>query len=186
MNSAKPASMTLTQENRGYGFFSHACGSVFAMARIQLQVDAPANRLTLHTMLQAAGHTIVGSSPEVVITDAIDAVADAATRAPVLVLASATQIREAVAAMQRGAYGYIFLPLQPGEADLMVRRALGANALPHDTDSRPLSDVESDHILEVVRQCKGNRAKAARLLGVGRNTLWRKLKQIDARRASMQ
>ncbi len=68
----------------------------------------------------------------------------------------------------------------------MVRRSLGANTGPMDTGSRPLNDVESDHILDVVRQCKGNRAKAARLLGVGRNTLWRKLKQIDARRANMQ
>ena len=156
------------------------------MARVQLQVEAPANRLTLHTLLQAAGHAIVDSSPEVVITDAIDAAVEVATRVPVLVLSSATQIREAVAAMQRGVYGYIFLPLQPGEADLMVRRSLGANTGPMDTGSRPLNDVESDHILDVVRQCKGNRAKAARLLGVGRNTLWRKLKQIDARRANLQ
>ncbi len=156
------------------------------MARIQLQVESPANRLTLHTLLQAAGHAIVDSSPEIVITDAIDAAVDVAARVPVLVLASATQVREAVAAMQRGVYGYIFLPLQPGEADLMVRRALGGDASPQNSDSRPLSDIESDHILDVVRQCKGNRAKAARLLGVGRNTLWRKLKQIDARRASIQ
>ncbi|MCC6153380.1 MAG: hypothetical protein IT367_06455 [Candidatus Hydrogenedentes bacterium] len=166
--------------------FASACGSVFAMARLQLQVNDAANRLTLHTLLQAAGHTIADTSPDAVITDAIDTAAETAKRVPVLVLASATQIREAVAAMQRGVYGYIFVPLQPGEADIMVRRALGRNAEPVDTDSRPLSDVESEHILDVVRQCKGNRAKAARLLGVGRNTLWRKLKQIDARRASMQ
>ena len=56
------------------------------MARIQLQVESPANRLTLHTLLQAAGHAIVDSSPEIVITDAIDAAVDVAARVPVLVL----------------------------------------------------------------------------------------------------
>jgi DNA-binding NtrC family response regulator len=152
------------------------------MARVQLQIDDPANRLTLHTLLQAAGHTLGDHAPEVLITDSIEVASERADTVPVLVLASASQIRDAVAAMQRGVYGYIFVPLQPGEADVMVRRALGAPAAPRNDDSRPLNEIEADHILDVLRQCKGNRAKAARVLGVGRNTLWRKLKEIELRR----
>lgn len=161
-------------------FPSH-CGSVMRMARVELQVDDPANRLTLQTMLQASGHAVVDAQAEVLITDTIETAPGLAGAIPVLVLAGATQVRDAVAAMQRGVYGYIFLPFQPGEADLMVRRALGSTAAPREIDSRPLDEVEAEHILDVVRQCKGNRAKAARLLGVGRNTLWRKLRAINAR-----
>ena len=154
------------------------------MARVQLHVVDPANRVTLHTLLQSAGHTIAEVDAEVVITDTFATAPDLALSSPVLVLASATQVRDAVAAMQCGVYGYIFLPFQPGEADVMVRRALGSNVAPRTADARPLNEVEADHILEVLRQCKGNRAKAARVLGVGRNTLWRKLKDIESRRAN--
>ena len=36
--------------------------------------------------------------------------------------------------------------------------------------------VERRHILSVVDACRGNHAEAARVLGIARNTLWRKLK----------
>jgi ActR/RegA family two-component response regulator len=39
----------------------------------------------------------------------------------------------------------------------------------------PLSEVELDHISRTVAHCGGNRTEAARLLGIGRNTLARKL-----------
>ena len=41
---------------------------------------------------------------------------------------------------------------------------------------RPLEDVEREHILRVVDHVDGNRTLAAKLLGIGRNTLTRKLK----------
>ena len=39
----------------------------------------------------------------------------------------------------------------------------------------PLAVVERRHILKVVDSCGGNQAEAARVLGIARNTLWRKL-----------
>ena len=39
----------------------------------------------------------------------------------------------------------------------------------------PLADVERRHILSVLAACGGNQAEAARVLGIARNTLWRKL-----------
>ena len=42
-------------------------------------------------------------------------------------------------------------------------------------------DVEREHILATLRECHGNQAKAADLLGIGRNTLWRKLKEYDVK-----
>lgn len=43
-----------------------------------------------------------------------------------------------------------------------------------------LRDVEQDHIRRVLSHCAGNRSEAARLLGIGRNTLLRKLKNEPA------
>jgi two-component system response regulator HydG len=41
---------------------------------------------------------------------------------------------------------------------------------------RTLAEVERDHVLGVLEVCGGNQAEAARALGIGRNTLWRKLR----------
>ena len=40
---------------------------------------------------------------------------------------------------------------------------------------RPLAEVEREHVLRVIEACGGSQTKAARVLGIGRNTLWRKL-----------
>jgi Nif-specific regulatory protein len=42
---------------------------------------------------------------------------------------------------------------------------------------RPLEEVERAHILRTLEAAEGNRSRAAELLGIGRNTLVRKLKQ---------
>jgi len=41
----------------------------------------------------------------------------------------------------------------------------------------PLAEVERDHIRKTLEACAGNRTEAARRLGIGRNTLTRKLKR---------
>ena len=46
---------------------------------------------------------------------------------------------------------------------------------------RTLAEVERDHLLRVLDACGGSQSEAARVLGVARNTLWRKLRAIDAR-----
>jgi DNA-binding protein Fis len=43
-----------------------------------------------------------------------------------------------------------------------------------------LACVEKAVILNALAQCKGNKNAAARLLGIGKTTLFRKLKEIDS------
>jgi transcriptional regulator of acetoin/glycerol metabolism len=45
---------------------------------------------------------------------------------------------------------------------------------------RSLADVERAHVLSVLDACEGNQAEAAKALGIGRNTLWRKLRGYAA------
>ena len=40
------------------------------------------------------------------------------------------------------------------------------------------ADAEREHILSVLRVTEGNRIQAARILGISRKTLWKKLKQL--------
>jgi len=48
--------------------------------------------------------------------------------------------------------------------------------------SQPLDAVreraEREHILSVLQQTRGNKAQAAKILGVSRKTLWKKLKHL--------
>jgi transcriptional regulator with GAF, ATPase, and Fis domain len=45
---------------------------------------------------------------------------------------------------------------------------------------RPASDLEPSRIQAVLAQCGGNRAEAARRLGISRVTLWKRLKRMGA------
>ena len=44
---------------------------------------------------------------------------------------------------------------------------------------RLLAEVERDHILQTLESVGGNRSRAAALLGIGRNTLARKLREYS-------
>jgi transcriptional regulator of acetoin/glycerol metabolism len=43
---------------------------------------------------------------------------------------------------------------------------------------RRLADIEREHIIRTLRAVKGNKAAAARVLGLNRKTLYRKLTQL--------
>src|SRR5690606_14803117 len=45
---------------------------------------------------------------------------------------------------------------------------------------RSLAEVEREHILHVLDACGGSQAEAARVLGIARNTLWRKLREYGS------
>lgn len=151
------------------------------MARVRLEVDDPALRLTLKAMLENEGHIVGPGDAEVCICDSALAAVAAARTTTTLLLTNAMGVAEAVAAMRKGVLGYIHFPLVPGEAALMVQRALSGPETLARAAATPqrLDAVERAHIEAVLRQCKHNQAEAARVLGIGRNTLWRKLKQYS-------
>jgi len=158
------------------------------MALIGFHIEDPAIRMTLKLMLEAEGHTIVDGdrgAPLLITDDLHWAVGHVSAAEAVLVLSPAEHLSAAVQTMRQGVFGYIFLPFLPGEAGLMVQRALARSAgAPSRADEttgtiRSLESVEAAHILDTLRRCKNNQARAARLLGIGRNTLWRKLKKIQ-------
>jgi DNA-binding NtrC family response regulator len=53
-----------------------------------------------------------------------------------------------------------------------------ARALPEQSLGKVREQAEREHILAVLQQTDGNRARAARILGVSRKTLWKKLKHL--------
>ena len=60
----------------------------------------------------------------------------------------------------------------PDEVARPRARATGPAAL------RPLADVEREHVHRVLASCGGRLGDAARILGIGRTTLWRKLRTL--------
>ena len=159
------------------------------MPIVTIDISDILNRITLRALLESAGHTTQFEDTEpkhsdVYISDNYIKAVQKAKVCPTLLLTTFGNVPQAVKAMEEGVFGYILLPFQPGEAPLMVRRALestfspGNNTSPHEAALLTHTEIEQRHILQVLRACNNNQARAARLLGIGRNTLWRKLRQI--------
>jgi DNA-binding NtrC family response regulator len=147
------------------------------MARVRLLVTDPATRYTLQALLERDGHSITQEGADVIIVGDLGQAFPAAAEAPTLVLATATQLPNAAAALREGIYGYVLLPLEPGEVEIRVRQAAQGSDAPGERPLMTLEEAELEIIRDTVRRCGNNRAKAARVLGIGRNTLWRKLKK---------
>ncbi len=81
-------------------------------------------------------------------------------------------VRELQNAMRHGAALAGRRPIEPDH----LPRDVVAPMPEHSTAAlRPLSEVEREHVLRVLESCGGRQADAARILGIGRTTLWRKL-----------
>ncbi|MCC6145524.1 MAG: hypothetical protein IT368_17085 [Candidatus Hydrogenedentes bacterium] len=149
------------------------------MARIALYINDLAQRLTMKTLLEADGHTMVAEAPDLAVFDQPQAAAEAAESVPAVLLAPGHLSEDAVRALAQGVRHVIHVPLVPGEATLVVRRVAeqdgGAGPSGNGAGWPSMDQVEREHILNTIRHCKSNYTRAAKLLGIGRNTLWRKL-----------
>jgi two-component system response regulator RegA len=104
---------------------------------------------------------------------------DAATR--IVVLTGYGSIATAVEAVRRGATQYLTKPANANEI-LAAFEHDGSKA--HTLDLQPMSldRVEWEHINRVLVECDGNVSEAARVLGIHRRSLQRKLARYPSRR----
>jgi DNA-binding NtrC family response regulator len=102
-----------------------------------------------------------------------------------VILMSATHsVDSAIEAIKHGAYDYVCKPLDYRRltktlddlAEQLRKLQNSATALNGDWRPLPLSEVRSMHIQRVLEKCNGNRVRAARMLGIGRTSLYRFLK----------
>jgi len=106
--------------------------------------------------------------------------ADPATR--VVVLTGYGSIATAVEAVKRGATQYL---TKPADADEILAAFAGRDNQTESVSALPsmsLDRLEWEHINRVLLECGGNVSEAARLLGLHRRTLQRKLAKYPAKR----
>ncbi|MCC7382692.1 MAG: sigma-54-dependent Fis family transcriptional regulator [Deltaproteobacteria bacterium] len=90
-------------------------------------------------------------------------------------------VRELQNAVKHGAA--LATGAEVGDDDLPDALNRGSALRPRRAGAHPppglqtLAQVEREHILRVLDACQGSQAEAARVLGVARNTLWRKLRR---------
>jgi two-component system response regulator RegA len=108
--------------------------------------------------------------------DVVQGLKDADASTIVVVLTGYGSIATAVEAVRRGAAHYL---TKPADADEIVaafaRAGAPVGAPPDETQPASLARVEWEHINRVLADCGGNVSQAARLLGIHRRSLQRKL-----------
>lgn len=89
-------------------------------------------------------------------------------------------IANAVEAIHAGAVNYVTKPADADEILAAFRKSEEPDRAVAETDYQPvtLAEAEWEYIQQVLADCNGNISKAARLLGIERRTLQRKLKKM--------
>lgn len=104
----------------------------------------------------------------------------------VILMSASHSVDSAIDAIKHGACDYVCKPLDyrrltktlDGLAEQLQKLQNSATALNGDWRPLPLSEVRSMHIQRVLEICNGNRVRAARMLGIGRTSLYRFLKSM--------
>ena len=105
---------------------------------------------------------------------------DPATR--IVVLTGYGSVATAVEALRRGAMHYLTKPADTDEILSAFERGPGATDAAPPLQAMSLDRVEWEHINRVLVDCGGNISEAARVLGIHRRSLQRKLAKFPARR----
>lgn len=96
---------------------------------------------------------------------------------PIVLLTGFGSIANALEAVRRGARDYLTKPADPDQILAALRgEPQSVRAVEHPVSEVPsLGRVEWEHIQRVLAECEGNISKTARLLGIDRRSLQRKL-----------
>jgi two-component system response regulator RegA len=105
----------------------------------------------------------------------------------VILMSEVHSVDSAIQAIKHGAFDYLCKPLDYprltralddlAEHLQQSRRSSAGENL--DWRPLPLSEMRRIHIQRVLKTCDGNRVRAARMLGIGRTSLYRFLKSAD-------
>lgn len=98
-----------------------------------------------------------------------------------VVLTGYGSIATAVQSLQLGATSYLTKPVDADQILLDFDRAGSARGAGANPTAQPLARVEWEHIQRVLADCDGNVSQAARLLGIHRRSLQRKLSKNPVR-----
>lgn len=90
---------------------------------------------------------------------------------PVVLMTAYADVQLAVKGLKNGAADFV---TKPWDNDELVRTL--RDAVEKSREVLTLDELEQQHVHRVVDQCHGNMSKAAELLGITRQTLYRKLK----------
>lgn len=90
---------------------------------------------------------------------------------PVVLMTAYADVQLAVKGLKNGAADFV---TKPWDNDELVRTL--RDAAEKSREVVTLDELEQQHVHRVVDQCHGNMSKAAELLGITRQTLYRKLK----------
>lgn len=90
---------------------------------------------------------------------------------PVVLMTVYADVQLAVKGLKNGAADFV---TKPWDNDKLVRTL--RDAVEKSREVVTLDELEQQHVHRVVDQCHGNMSKAAELLGITRQTLYRKLK----------
>lgn len=90
---------------------------------------------------------------------------------PVVLMTAYADVQLAVKGLKNGAADFV---TKPWDNDELVRTL--RDAVEKSREVVTLDKLEQQHVHRVVEQCHGNMSKAAKLLGITRQTLYRKLR----------
>ena len=102
----------------------------------------------------------------------------------IIVLTGYGSIATAVQSVRLGASTYLTKPVDADQILAAFDLSPGAADLPPSPTAQPLARVEWEHIQRVMTDCDGNVSQAARLLGIHRRSLQRKLAKNPVREKS--
>ncbi|MEP6861429.1 MAG: helix-turn-helix domain-containing protein, partial [Deltaproteobacteria bacterium] len=108
--------------------------------------------------------------------ETIRRIKQAVPRVHAVLVSAAMSIPQAVRAVRAGADDCASKPIAPRELLARVERGV-----PLASELLTLHEVEWEHISRALADCKGNVSRAARTLGIHRQSLQRKLRQRVAR-----
>ena len=91
---------------------------------------------------------------------------------PVVLVTAYADVKLAVRGLKNGAVDFV---TKPWDNDELIR--VLKDAIDKTKEVAPLNEVEKKHVKKAVDKCHGNMSKAAELLGITRQTLYKKYQQ---------